>query len=112
MVNRSRIQTVILVTVVAAACGKAPAPAPPAIPGADLQEATITELQQKMASGQETSRSLVDKYLARIKAFDAAGPALHSVIEVNPDAETIANQLDAERRTKGPRGPLHGIPVS
>src|SRR5439155_11715219 len=51
------------------------------------------------------------KYLSRIEAFDRQGPALRSVIETNPDALAIADRLDAERRSRGPRGPLHGIPV-
>ena len=79
-------------------------------PPFDLEEATIATLQQRMQSGQETSRSLVDKYLARIEAIDRSGPALRSVLEVNPDARTIADQLDVERKSRGPRGPLHGIP--
>src|ERR1022692_936325 len=77
----------------------------------DLEEATIADLQQRMASGRETARSLVEKYLARIAAIDRAGPSLHSIIELNPDALTIADSLDAERKSRGPRGPLHGIPV-
>jgi amidase len=77
----------------------------------DLQEATIADLQRRMTSGQDTARSLVEKYLARIEAIDRQGPALHSVIEVNADALAIADQLDAERKSQGPRGPLHGIPV-
>jgi amidase len=85
---------------------QAPAPAP-----FDLEEATVTTLQQRMQSGQETSRSLVDKYLARIESIDRSGPALRSVIEVNPEARAIADRLDAERKSRGPRGPLHGIPV-
>src|SRR5262249_21636761 len=58
-----------------------------------------------------TSHALVDAYLARIEAIDRAGPRLRSVIEVNPDARDIAASLDAERRAKGPRGPLHGVPI-
>jgi amidase len=85
-----------------------PASAPPRF---DLEEATIAALQQRMASGQDTSRSLVDKYLARIEAIDRSGPALHSVLEVNPDARTIADRLDAERKSGRTRGPMHGIPV-
>jgi len=91
---------------VAFAGAQPPAPAP-----FDLEEATIADLQQRMQSGRETSRSLVDKYLARIEAVDRSGPALHSVLEVNPDARTIADRLDAERKSRGPRGPLHGIPI-
>ncbi len=99
--------------------GCSPPPPPPsssaaadAAPAAfDLEELTIADLQARMQSGQETARSLVDKYLARIAALDASGPAIHSVIEVNPDARAIADALDEERRARGPRGPLHGIPV-
>jgi amidase len=91
---------------VAFAGAQAPAPA-----RFDLEEATIADLQQRMQSGRETSRSLVDKYLARIDAVDRSGPALHSVLEINPDARTIADRLDAERKSRGPRGPLHGIPI-
>jgi amidase len=77
----------------------------------DLDEATIDALQKQMASGQETSRSLVEKYIARIEAIDRQGPTLRSVLEVNPDALAIADQLDAERKARGARGPLHGIPA-
>ena len=77
----------------------------------ELEEATIAQLQRRMESGQETSRSLVEKYLARIDAIDRRGPALRSIIETNPDALAIADRLDAERKTKGARGALHGIPV-
>jgi len=76
-----------------------------------LEEATIADLQQRMQSGRETSRSLVEQYLARIEAIDRRGPALRSVLESNPDALAIADQLDAERKSRGPRGPLHGIPI-
>src|SRR5476649_2914903 len=84
---------------------------PAARPPFDLEEATIAVLQQKMQSGQETARSLAEKYIARIEAIDRNGPALHSVIEINPDALAIADRLDAERKSRGARGPLHGIPV-
>jgi amidase len=77
----------------------------------ELDELTITQLQDGMKSGKFTSRSLVEKYLARISAIDGQGPTLNSVIELNPDALSIADSLDAERASKGPRGPLHGIPV-
>jgi len=71
----------------------------------------IAKLQAQMASGATTSRKLVEHYLARIAAIDARGPSINSVIEVNPDALKIADELDAERARKGPRGPMHGIPV-
>ncbi len=80
-------------------------------PTFELEEATLADLQQRMASGKETSRSLVEKYLARIEAIDRNGPTLRSVIEINPDALSIADALDAERKTSGPRGVMHGIPV-
>jgi amidase len=85
---------------------QAPAPA-----SFDLEELTIAGLQQRMASGQDTSRSLVEKYLARIEAIDRGGPALRSVLEVNPDARDIADRLDAERTSGHLRGPLHGVPI-
>jgi amidase len=82
------------------------APAP-----AELDELTITELQQGMQAGKYSSRELVEKYSRRISDIDKKGPALASVIEMNPDAEQIAAALDRERKEKGPRGPLHGIPI-
>ncbi len=86
----------------------------PAVPGvgpSDLDEATIADLQEGMKSGKLTARSIAGKYLARIEAVDRNGPALRSVIELNPDALAIADALDRERKEKGARGPLHGIPV-
>jgi amidase len=77
----------------------------------ELDDVTIAELQEGMKSGKYTARSITEKYLDRIEAIDQKGPALKSVIEVNPDALSIADALDKERKAKGPRGPLHGIPV-
>ncbi len=77
----------------------------------ELDEITISELQDGMKSGRFTSQSLVEKYTARIHDIDKQGPAINSVIELNPDAPRIAEALDRERKEKGPRGPLHGIPV-
>src|SRR5438105_7266181 len=77
----------------------------------DLVEVTIAELQARMSSGQLTSRELVQRYLVRIQAVDQNGPRVNSVLQLNPDAEAIAQGLDDERRQKGPRGPLHGIPI-
>ena len=77
----------------------------------DYIEADIASLQAEMDSGALTSRALVDYYLQRIEAIDRNGPELRSIIEINPDAQAIADALDAERRDQGPRGPLHGIPV-
>jgi amidase len=80
-------------------------------PFAEIEEATIAELQGAMRRGHLTSRQLTEIYLARIEALDRRGPTLNSVIEVNPDAEWIAKRLDAERRAGRVRGPLHGIPI-
>jgi amidase len=77
----------------------------------ELDEMTIADLQEGMKSGKQSARSLAEKYLARIDAIDRRGPALNSVIETNPDALDIADALDKERKAKGPRGPLHGIPL-
>jgi len=77
----------------------------------ELEEATVAKLQQRMESGQDSAASLVKKYLARIESIDRAGPRINSLIEINPDALTIAQDLDAERRTDQVRGPLHGIPI-
>lgn len=81
------------------------------IPFTELEEQSISQLQEAMTAGTLTARSLVEMYQQRIQALDQDGPALHSIIEVNPDALALADELDAERRTKGPRGPLHGIPI-
>jgi amidase len=82
--------------------------APPAF---ELEEATLADLRKQMTAGSLTASSLTRRYLTRIAALDKRGPALNSVIELNPDALAIAAALDAERKAKGPRGPLHGIPV-
>src|ERR1700722_5941609 len=101
----------------AAARADSPAAAGNALPDApevkpfELDEITISELQEGMKSGRFTARSLVGKYSARIAEIDKGGPAVNSVIEMNPDAPAIADALDQERKTKGPRGPLHGVPV-
>src|ERR1700688_2740687 len=81
------------------------------IPDFELDEIAIDSLQKAFESGQYSSRSVTEKYLARIQAIDRAGPMLNSVIEVNPDAIRIAEGLDAERKAKGARGPLHGVPI-
>ena len=77
----------------------------------EILEASIPELQIAMGTGQLSARQLVDFYLARIEAFDRAGPMLNAVAVINPDAQQIADALDHERAEQGPRGPLHGIPV-
>jgi amidase len=77
----------------------------------ELDEITIDDVQKAFLSGQYSSRSLAEKYLARIQEIDKAGPMVNSIIELNPEALQIADALDQERKAKGPRGPLHGIPV-
>jgi amidase len=109
MKARALVAASVTVLVLTSACVKPARPASAAV--FDLEEATVADLQRRMETGRDSARTLVDKYLARIAAIDAAGPALHSVIEINPDARSIADALDAERNAKGPRGPLHGIPV-
>ena len=88
-----------------------PAARPPDVPPFELEEATITDLQDAMKSGKHTARSITEKYLARIEQIDKQGPAINSIIELNPDALAIADALDKERKDKGVRGPLHGIPM-
>lgn len=75
-----------------------------------LNELSIDDLRKKMEAGEMTSRSIVSLYLKRIEEVDRAGIRLNSVIEINPDAESIATALDEERAKGNVRGPLHGIP--
>jgi amidase len=77
----------------------------------NVEEITIDQLQTQMAAGSLSARQLVEVYLQRIADIDQRGPTLRSVIEVNPDAEVIAEDLDRERAEGHLRGPLHGIPV-
>ncbi|MCX6134526.1 MAG: amidase [Ignavibacteriales bacterium] len=83
----------------------------PEIKSFELDEVTVAELQKGMSTGKYTAHIITQKYLARIAAIDKKGPALNSIIELNPDALKIADELDKERKAKGPRGPMHGIPV-
>jgi amidase len=77
----------------------------------DVDEAGIVDLQAAMAVGKESAVSLTKKYLRRIEQSDRGGPAINSVIELNPDALDIARQLDRERKDGHVRGPLHGVPI-
>jgi Asp-tRNA(Asn)/Glu-tRNA(Gln) amidotransferase A subunit family amidase len=77
----------------------------------DAFERTIPELQAAMETGAVTSQELVHQYLARIEAFDDAGPALNAMLFINPHALDDAAALDRERAEQGARGPLHGIPI-
>src|SRR5262245_3197432 len=78
----------------------------------DLDAATIADLNAAFNAGTLTSERLVQLSLARIQAYDRQGPTLRAVITVNPKALETARALDAERKAKGPRSPLHGIPVA
>ena len=100
-----------LLPALAAARERTPDPLPSGIKSFELDELTISDLQEGMKSGRFTARSLVEKYSNRIDEIDKRGPAINSVIELNPDALSIAAVLDQERKAKGPRGPLHGVPV-
>jgi amidase len=77
----------------------------------DVTEKSIRELQAAMADGRVTAEKLVERYVERIATYDQNGPRLNAVIYVNPNATRDARELDAERKARGPRGPLHGIPV-
>jgi amidase len=90
-------------------------PAPLRSDAFEFDEVTISDLQRRMTTGEISARSLTQAYLARIEKIDSStakgGPGLNAVIEVNPDALAIAADIDKERKSKGPRGPMHGIPV-
>ena len=80
-------------------------------PEVNLSKLTVADLQSGLSAGDWSSRSLSEACLNRIEALDKGGPALNSVIEINPDALEIAESLDAERAAGNMRGPLHGLPV-
>jgi amidase len=77
----------------------------------ELDELSVSDLHERMRRRELTSARITELYLHRIASLDRQGPALHSVIETNPDALAIARALDEEYRVKSVRGPLHGIPV-
>jgi amidase len=77
----------------------------------DFDALTIADIDHAFDSGALTSEKLVQLCLARIQAYDRQGPSLHAVLALNPKALETARALDAERKAKGPRSPLHGIPV-
>lgn len=79
--------------------------------GDELVEASVAELGRRLVAGETTSVALVEGYLRRIAEVDQTGPALRSVLEVDPDALEAADRLDAERAAGRARGPLHGVPV-
>ena len=81
------------------------------IPDFPLEEVTLDGLASGLAAGSYTCREITEAYLGRIAALDRQGPSLFAVLETNPDALEIADALDAELRERGPRGPLHGVPI-
>ena len=104
MTIRARLAGLLLAG--AAGCSASAPPAP-----FDVVEASIADLGAAMDEGRITSEQLVERYLARIEAYDDRGPALNSIIALNPNALATAHTLDTERRETGPRGPLHGVPM-
>jgi amidase len=76
-----------------------------------LIESTIPEMQKALESGKITSKQLVQMYLDRIEKYDHKGPSINAIVIINPKALETASALDLERKLKGPRGPLHGIPI-
>jgi amidase len=105
--NKGLMTSVVLAAGLAGGLAVSPAQAAPL----EVAEASIPDLQAALAAGTLTSRQLVVAYLARIAAYDQSGPALNSIVTLNPAALAQADALDRERAAKGPRGPLHGIPV-
>lgn len=77
----------------------------------EFAEVTFGEMAEGMANGRWTAESILESYLAEIRAIDRDGPAINTILELNPDALEIARALDVERAEQGPRGPLHGIPI-
>jgi amidase len=108
MVSRREFAELTSLAVAGALVPRLPLRAPQAFA---LEETTIAQLQDGMKAGRLTSRAITQAYLDRIAALDRQGPSLRAVLETNPDALTIADGLDAERRRGKVRGPLHGIPV-
>ena len=104
-------QSVFVAALFVAALVTAPAARQAPAPRFPLEEATIQQLQQWMRSGRYMAIALTRAYLERIRTLDQRGPAIHSMIELNPDALQIAADMDRERRAGRVRGPLHGIPV-
>jgi amidase len=98
---------------IGSSCGTSEIAEPsPAVPASfELDEFTVSELQNLMESKKASCKEIVKLYLDRIESIDRKGPTLKSILETNPDAMQIAETLDREREEKGPRGPLHGIPI-
>ncbi len=101
----------VICTVLLAAAMPATAHAQKRAPAFDVTETTIARVHEAMRTGRLTCRGLVERYLRRIEAYDKRGPAINSLVTVNPAALAVADSLDAAARTSGARGPLHCIPV-
>jgi amidase len=102
-------RALLAVAIVAAGCT---AKAPPRAPtDAEIAALDAVELESRLADGRLSAERVASVFLARIAAMNDAGPALHAIIEVNPDALSIARELDGRRAREGPVGPLHGLPV-
>jgi amidase len=106
-----RILLVLIAAAAIASGGQGAEPRPTRTATVDISNAQVHELQAAMAQGDVSAAELVDLYLARIAAYDHAGPRLNAVLWLNPAARADAQRMDEERRRRGPRGPLHGIPV-
>lgn len=115
--TQTSLAAVGLTSVLTTACNNPPSKTqsavatPVGIGDFELNEATISELQEKMAAGKYTSEQITTMYLQRIDNIDKKNAALNAVIELNPDALAIAKAMDAERKTGKVRGALHGIPI-
>jgi amidase len=117
LTRRGFIELGLGATVLAVACsqdaglgeGSTASPSSPAT--FELDEMTISDLQDAMASGRLTSRGITEMYLSRIESIDGQGPTLRSILETNPEALDIAASLDDERTSGNLRGPLHGVPI-
>src|SRR4051794_36252630 len=85
----------------------------PPKPATDAEIAALDAigLEARLAAGELSAERVAGTFLARIQALNAAGPSLHAVVEVNPDALAIARELDRRRARSGPVGPLHGLPI-
>jgi len=116
-ITSSTIATAGLSSVLVASCNSTDKPvkeeavSADAVPDFELHEESISSLQEKIAAGKYSSEQITKLYLDRIDAIDKKGPMLNSVIEINPDALSIAKAMDNERKSGKTRGPLHGIPV-
>jgi amidase len=104
--NRSSISRILLLALLASSRAAAADSAP-----FRHAEATVAQLQAEMAAGRLTSERLTRDYIQRILDLDQGGPGVNSVIELNPDAISMARDADAKRRRGIVLGPLHGIPV-